>query len=302
MRKLLTVLALVVSGTACQHSTPASQITAVAPATSAALPKPSLIVQAPALPDSLTSATKELLQRVDLTQLLTATAFEKEANYQPVLDGFFDTNPQRLSLTILQATRDSLRPGRFWVMGKTRFKRQISRFEGVMQLVSLSDYYEQGLLLSQGNDKLTYVADSTLEAGGYIANARAYSATASFRFNSPAPAAYVLTGQALLDFWVTDKGVVGFMNAPAQGEILEKAPTKGSGLVLRGSWQDIPSKLVKPFLVSQNIFLLSPGLISDFGVGERSAGVNPKYAKLGWASYWQNDEWWADSPKPSLSL
>ena len=54
--------------------------------------------------------------------------------------------------------------------------------------------------------------------------------------------------------------------------------------------------------MSSDIFLLSPSLIKDFGIGDRGAQVNPKYAKLGWNELWENDEWWADSPKPKLSL
>lgn len=243
-----------------------------------------------------------MLQRLKVADLFITPQVAQATASPTMLDGFFGTNPQRLSLAILTATPDSLRPGLVHVSGKTRYQQQVSRFEGVIQLTRLADYYDQVLLLSQGDEALRYVPDSTTEAGGYIANARAYSASAAFRFHGTAPATTVLTGRALVDFWVSDTGEIGFMRAPAQGAILAKAPTKGSGLVLKGNWQNAPGQPAKPFLVSSDIFLLSPGIVADFGVGDRSASVNPKYTKLGWANYWQNDEWWADSPQPRLSL
>ena len=183
--------------------------------------------------------------------------------------------------------------------GRARRQKQVTSFTGEICLTRLADYFDQGFLLSQGEE--SFIQDTT-NGGGHITNARAYSALATFRFVSNAPAAYSLTGQALLDFWLMDNGAVGIMSAPGQGEILEKAPTKGSGLVLSGNWQEAVGKGPLPFIVSKNIFLLSPGLIKDFGIGERNSQVNPKYAKLGWSTFWENDEWWADSAKPKLSL
>lgn len=199
----------------------------------------------------------------------------------------------------MHAVRDSLRPELVHLKGKARWQKQVTSFTGDVSFARLVDYYDQGLLLSQGEE--SFIQDTTGEAGN-ITNARAYSASATFHLLSEAPDSYVLTGEILLDFWLTDKGVAGLVHSPAQGAVLEKAPTKGSGLVLSGHWQEANDKAGRPFLVSSDVFLLSTGLIDDFGIGDRGAQVNPKYAKLGWSTYWENDEWWADSPKPKLSL
>jgi hypothetical protein len=236
-----------------------------------------------------------MLRQVDLSPLLLAPL----PGFTAALDGFFGTNPQRLSLAILQASRDSLHPEIIHVIGKVRNQKQVTDFAGEIRWNSLADYYDQSLLLSQGEDG--FIQDTTSEAGN-ITNARAYAAAATFRFVGRAPAAYTLTGQIALDFWLMDNGKIGAMHTPGEGIVLEKATTKGSGFVLSGNWNEAKASTNRPFVVSRDVFLLSPGLIKDFGIGDRGAQVNPKYAKMGWSTYWENDEWWASSPKPKLSL
>lgn len=307
MKNILTLLTLAIIGTACQHQAPPTRAVVTKPATVVAT-APARIESSPAptpvaAADSLTPEMRATLRQVDLSSLLLAPQPGKAGDYQSVLDGFFGKNPQRLSLAILTATRDSLQPSLYHITGKTHYKKQIACFEGIIQLTKLTDYYDQDLLLSQGGDDLTYVQDTVKQSGGSITNARAYSATASFSFsNSALPASYSLIGRVQLDFWVNEQGKLGNMYAPAAGQILEKALTKGSGLLLKGTWRDVATNLQKPFLVSRDIFLLSPDIIQDFGMGDRGSQVNPKYAKLGWNTYWENDEWWADSPKVALSL
>jgi hypothetical protein len=47
----------------------------------------------------------------------------------------------------------------------------------------------------------------------------------------------------------------------------------------------------------QNIFYFQQDIFRDFIIGERDMDFNPKYAKLGWNSYWENEEWWAEPGK-----
>jgi hypothetical protein len=42
--------------------------------------------------------------------------------------------------------------------------------------------------------------------------------------------------------------------------------------------------------------------MQDLYIGERGETINPKYAGLDWSEAWENDEWWAKSPKPQLTL
>ncbi|MDO7851521.1 hypothetical protein [Hymenobacter convexus] len=305
MRKRFCLFLLLIA-TACQQQKPAAHTVNAATlrAASQAAAKPALdsssATIAPVVADeaSLTPEMGAAFRQVDVSKLFLAPESQSEG-FKMALDGFFGADPQRLSLAILQATRDSLRPELIHVTGKARNRKQISSFSGEIHFTQLADYFDQGFLLSQGGDEFS---QDTTKEGGPVINANAYSASATFRFVGNAPATYVLTGQALLDFWVRSDGKVGMMYTPGEGMVLEKAPTKGSGLVFTGNWQEPAGKSARPFLVSLNIFLQSPDLIKDFGIGDRNSQVNSKYAKLGWSTYWENDEWWADSPKPKLSL
>ena len=148
------------------------------------------------------------LRQVNLSKLLLAP----QPGFSMALDGFFGTNPQRLSLAILRASRDSLRPELVHIRGKVRWQKQVTNFTGDICFTRLVDYFDQGLLLSQGEE--SFIQDTVGEASN-ITNARAYSAAATFRLLNEAPASYVLTGEALLDFWLTDKGVTGLVHSTA---------------------------------------------------------------------------------------
>jgi hypothetical protein len=306
MKQLYGVFALIILGTSCQHQVPSRQAVITKPVLLGATNKASshkklLSPVQTTIPDSLTPAMLAMLHQVDLSELYLSPEPRPAGGYQSALDGFFGTNPQRLSLALIKITRDSMRPGLFHVIGKSRFKKQISNFDGVLQITSLADYYDQGSLLTQGED--TFIQDTTERGQGDIINAKAYSAAATFRFQSTSlPATYALTGRALLDFWVTDKGKIGRLYSPCEGCVDNKSPSKGSSLLLQGNWLDSSANKPKAFSVSRDVFFISGSLIEDFGIGDRGAQVNPKYAKLGWNTYWENDEWWADTPKPSLNM
>ena len=295
MRKYLALLALALASVACQPQAAQTTAATVTPKPAASITQPASPAAARPTPvvlaDSLTPEMQATLRRVKLGSLWTGAG---------VLDGFFGRDPQRLSLVMLQATRDSLRPGLFHVVGKTRYQKQIANFSGDLQITRLADYYDQGRLLTQDDD--SFIQDTTAGGNGDILNARAYSASAAFAFSGKAPASYRLTGRATLDFWLTDQGKAGILFAPCEGCTDDKVASKGSALLLRGKWLDANIKRPRDFVVCRDVFFIANDLIANFGIGDRGAQVNPKYAKLGWRDYWENDEWWADSPRPSLSL
>ncbi|MBF9221417.1 hypothetical protein [Hymenobacter ruricola] len=296
----MVAVGLAATATACQHTAPpVAKAVTQAPAATVASPEiPATQPEMSLAADSLTPEMRATLQQVNLSKLFLAPE-SQSAGFKMALDGFFGTNPQRLSLAILQASRDSLQPEVIHVTGKARNQKQVTNFTGEIRLTGLVDYYDQSLLLSQGG--AGFIQDTTSEAGN-ITNARAYAASATFHFVGQAPATYALNGHAFLDFWLMDNGTVGQVTTPGEGIVLEKAATKGSGLLFKGNWQDAKTSTSPSFVVCRDVFLLSPGFIKDFGIGDRGAQVNPKYAKLGWSSYWETDEWWAESPKPKLSL
>lgn len=300
MRKVIALALLALASSACQPQ--AAKTTAATAVPGAVKPRQVAVTKAVppvplALADSLTPEMRATLQKVNLASLFLAP---EPGRGSSVLDGFFGRDPQRLSLAILQATCDSLTPGLFHVVGKARYKKQVSSFTGNLQLTRIEDYYDQSRLLTQ--DEKSFIQDTTKAGNGDILNARAYSAAASFQFTGHLPAVYLLNGRAMLDFWVTDQGKAGGLYPPCEGCVDNKVPSKGSELLLQGKWLDNSVERGRDFLVCRDVFFISNALIKDFGIGDRGAQANPKYAKLGWSDYWENDEWWADSPKPSLNL
>jgi hypothetical protein len=304
MKKSLALLALAGTVAACHPQ--AAQTTAaatVAPAAAETTQAGTAVkaVRPPSVEaDSLTPEIRARLRQVDLSDLFRAPEPSQRGAARAVLDGFFGNNPQRLSLAILKVARDSLKPNLFHVVGKSRFKKQITDFTGTIHITSIADYYDQGRLLTQGEE--SFIQDTTTNGNGDILNAKAYSAAASFDFAGVLPATYTLNGRALLDFWMTDKGKIGGLYSPCEGCIDTKAPSKGSVLLMRGQRLDNSAKAGRSFLVCRDVFFIANSLIDNFGIGDRGAQVNPKYNKFGWNTYWENEEWWADSPQPSLNL
>jgi hypothetical protein len=287
----LLALALGLFTTACQHQAPPAQAVArVAPAPAKAIGQKSASEPGAAAPaDTLTPEMVTMLREYDLSELFRDLKLGSSS--LTTIDGFAGKSPERVSLAILKMSRDSLRPNTFHVAGKTRYRKSVTNFEGSMQVRHLSDFYDQGILMT--------VMDSLSDT----LTSHAYTAYAQFNFKSKnSPAAYKLSGRALLDFWVSSTGKLEFLHSPCAGCIDKLAPARGSGLLLQGSWLDVASGSSKALLISTDVFLISPDLISDFGIGDRGSQVNPKYAKSGWTEYWENEEWWADSPKPSLNL
>jgi len=35
-------------------------------------------------------------------------------------------------------------------------------------------------------------------------------------------------------------------------------------------------------------------VLTRFGLGDRSGNINRKYARVGWDTYWKNEEWWVE--------
>jgi hypothetical protein len=302
MKKLFLLLALF--SAACQPQAAQTTATAAVPPAATATTQPGAATKAVRPPvveaDSLTPEMRARLRQVDLSNLFRAPEPSQRGAAQTVLDGFFGSNPQRLSLAFLKVVRDSLQPNLFHVVGKSRYKEQTTAFTGTIRITNIADYYDQGQLLTQGEE--SFIQDTTANGNGDILNAKAYSAAASFNFAGALPAAYALSGRALLDFWMTDEGKIGGLYSPCEGCVDTKAPSKGSVLLLRGQWLDDSTKPERSFLVCRDVFFIANSLMDNFGIGDRGAQVNPKYNKFGWGTYWENDEWWADSPQPRLNL
>jgi hypothetical protein len=271
MKKRYLLASLGLAAAACQPQSSATQAAASQPAP-AATP-----LATPNTPADTTAAVLDLLRQVDLT-----AAWRGSPN--GAMDGFYGPDNYRISFRIDTVRRDEHRPNVFYFEGRDRYKRTIAPFTGTITVTRLAPLPDTVAMVHSFGD-------------------RAYSAFASFvlREDSTAKGAGHCTGRAVLDFQVNAKNQA----AQASFDGIDSGwdnPTKGCGQVCRGVWQDNRTGQRKPVAWATYYGAIVPEVLSKMGLGERSEGVNPELARYGWNTIMENDEWWAKSPRPSLSL
>jgi len=233
--------------------------------------------------DTLTVPMRSLLKEYDLARLWSSEDSTNEVSPIQQLDGFFGPDRYRIAFVIASARRDGLDPSLFHVTGKNRYKKRVSSFIGIIRVRVVQDLKVEYLDLAP-EDSL----------------AQAYTAKAQFRFqeDSTQSGAGTFEGTGVLDFYITPRGEIGqvmFVDGLHY-------PARGQGILFKGHWTNRQIGPKKELLLARDIFRIAPDVLEKFGIGERAAEINPKYAKLGWNELWENDEWWAETPKPSLNL
>lgn len=285
-RNALGFLALAAAAAACQHNTaPVAKAAVETPAKARVSARELASARPPIAPaDTLTPEMLTLLRNFDLAPLWAAdTAY---SDGYPTMTGFLGRDHYSISLVFDEVERDVNQPQLFHVRGRDRFHKAITPFEGTIQIQRIADF------------------DSCFVQAPAEDSARVYTASAVFSFRQAKQRkdAGVFSGQAFLDFYVTNEGYYRTPEVIMEGNIDKRTPTRGSGRLFRGEWTRYGAGEIKPFLAANDLFVIAPEIYSDFGVGDRGTQVNPKYAKLGWSEYWENTEWWAKSPKPTLNL
>lgn len=276
MKALTWIPLLALAITACQPQTDATAAKAASAAPTATVAKPSVPGQPAA------SAVSPLLQQVDLSYAWSnATA---EANGNPTMEGFYGPDHYRISFYFSKVRRDSLHPEQYHIWGINRYKKVITPFEGtctITRVAALPDTAEM-----ENSSKL-----------------RAYTAFAEYtlREDPKTKGAGVYSGKAMLDFCVNARNQA--RQATFNGiDLGLDNPTKGSGLLFQGVWRNNRTGQQKPASWSSNFLVIVPEALEKIGLGSRGDTVYPELAKYGWNEWYENDEWWAASPKPSLSL
>jgi hypothetical protein len=118
-----------------------------------------------------------------------------------------------------------------------------------------------------------------------------YTAVGRFvlREDSTRKNAGVFQGSAALDVYLHPKR--GLQLISRSGRTL----TRNGEAKFEGTWTPYGAASPKPVVWVENIFGYGPQVFNNFTIGERDPDFNPKYAKLGWNTYWTNDEWWTES-------
>ncbi|MDQ2769805.1 MAG: hypothetical protein M3Y54_04820 [Bacteroidota bacterium] len=277
----LYLLVLLVATAACQHQAPQNATAATAEPTAAPDPNDSDAAKAAqvAADTTLTAPMRALLQQHDLAPLWASRSEGQPA--KSALEGFYGTSPYRISFYFSQVVRDVQEPTLFHVTGLNRYHRVITPFTGTIRVQAVQPFA----------DSMHADVDST---------ARCFTATARFvlREDPRTKGAGNYAGTALLDFYVDAQGRID------QAMMLDgtQNPTQGCGLLFRGTQTSNQTGRRQPVAFAGFYGAVVPDALLHLGLGDRSDEVNPNLARLGWNEAWENDEWWAASPKPKLSL
>ncbi|MBF9221419.1 hypothetical protein [Hymenobacter ruricola] len=221
----------------------------------------------------------------NLAPLWQADFDQKEnGNTRPtILDGFYGPEHRHISVILERVVQDAARPGVFRVQGRTRYRKNITPFSGTITVEGLKP-------LNAFPD-----LDSAERA-----QARVYTASARFvlREDSTAAGAGTYRGTALLDFYQLPAGTLGLVQEMPGSDL----PAGGGGLLFRGQWQSFRTGKRQEVAFATYAEAVLPDAMADLYLGDRGETLNPKYARLDWSEAWENNEWWAKSPKPGLSL
>ncbi|RZK35650.1 MAG: hypothetical protein EOO57_08715 [Hymenobacter sp.] len=199
-------------------------------------------------------------------------------------------------MVFTQVRRDPADPARYLVQGKCNYhkSKNIRSFSGTLTVRQVADLSYPGFLRAR-SIQFSEGIDSV--AG------RTYTARAQLQLHeAPQANSGIFEGEIVLDFYVVPGQPVYYVYVFDREGYVDELPTRGGRLLLRGNRRNVTTGQIKAFLVAPEAAAVAPTIFKDFMLDERMGQVNPKYAKLGWGDYWQNDEWWADSPKPHLSL
>ncbi|KUG08729.1 hypothetical protein [Solirubrum puertoriconensis] len=274
---LLAVAALCLG--ACQRQPEASRPVAAAkrtqpaqaPVAVATSNKKAAPAKAAELPASqLTPEMKDFLREHDLTKVWCVATAEGPVAYPN--NGFFGAERYRIEMVFLEMHRDEQRPEVMYVRGKSRYKKIITPFEGTLTVSEIHNLKaDPEILIREGNP--------------------AYSVVGRFelREDPTTKGAGVYRGHFGLDFQLdTDESLLLVDSG-------EQLAARAAGTLFEGEWISNKTGSRKPILWGQDFTAIGNEILEEFSVGMREVQINPRYAKLGWDSYWENDEWWVDA-------
>jgi hypothetical protein len=296
IKNQLALLALACASAACQPqahpaTAPVMPPPTAQPATATKPTQPLPVLFGAA--DTLTQPMRRLLRPYDLS-LLWQNFGHYHDGAQQCFEGFFGPDHYHFAMVFTRVARDPTDPAVYRVTGKSRYRKNIRPFTGTLTVRQVADLPYPGFLQALASQDEN-AADSL--------SGRTYTARARLQLQEePQANSGIFEGEVLLDFYVVPRQKPGFVYVFAFEGTDEALPTRGAGLLLRGNRRNVTTGQVKSFIVSPDVAAVSPYVFKDFMLDERMGEINPKYAKLGWNEYWNNDEWWADSPKPSLNL
>ncbi|GAB2865176.1 hypothetical protein [Hymenobacter ruber] len=216
-------------------------------------------------------------------------------SYDYAMNGFRGADRYRTETAITAVRRNPRNPAAYLLRGLTRTRRRIQRFQGEVVFDSLS---AEPMLTAQDKkdiDEWTMLQTVRLD-NDFTVKRYAVAGHVRLAEDKNAPQGAAFEGRCVMELDLSNKGRLD-SSAP-----FLHGPSQGGAQKYTGAWTTYQTRQVTPTVWVKDITGYSPFIYSDLMIGERDVDINPKYARQGWNTIWQNDEWWAKSPKPKLNL
>ncbi|MDO7876745.1 hypothetical protein Q5H93_18515 [Hymenobacter sp. ASUV-10] len=288
MKTLLGILILAGLAASCQHHSPPTKTVADAPLVKTARPEAARQTADRPEPSGQAEEVKSL-QNPDFSSLLQ-TVHSDEADYDNhAQNGFFGPTHYRIEMAMTRVWRDTANPALYHLQGLSRYKKIITPFVGEF---TVGQTVEQPLYTAKE-------IAAQREQGIELRNESAlYTTIGSFelREDSTHRGAGVFRGKLAIDW---KRGDYGRLETDWRKV---NSGSHGGGVWYDGTWTNNKTQQTYPVQWVENFSYVAEQVLPEFNIGEREMVINPKYVKLGWPEFWENEEWWADSPKASLNL
>lgn len=192
---------------------------------------------------------------------------------EDVLNGYYGSDFQRLEFVFTSVQADAKTPGRYLVAGKFRCYGEVTPFRGSVALQQVQRLANDAKVYRNGRE----AAEPT------------YCATGRFALQSTTRRGLggQFSGRVALDFQLTPE------QRPELASNTDNLGTRWGGLLFDGNWRETAGAEPVPVLWKQGM-AVTRQVLSRFEIGNRDIEINPRYARVGWDSYWKNDEWWAE--------
>ena len=223
---------------------------------------------------------KQTLAAADVQQLLTKHdlaglwAMQKRES-AAVYNGFYGPDHYRIEMYFASVTRDSLRPDQLHITGKSRYKKNITPFNGTVTIDSLAALQ---VIKKPGDPEVQPGTERRYLAVGHF----------TLREDSLAAGAGQFAGKLMMDFNVDQEGDLSL-------DYFLNTPTHHGGFLFEGEWRSYQTGKTKPVLWADAFFAVADNVLKDFDLGEREVDINPKYRHLGWDAFWTDEEWWNEA-------
>lgn len=235
------------------------------------------IVEKPLKWTALTNKqVSDSLSALDLASLFATK--NPEDGYNNRFDGLYGKDNYRIEMFFSEVSKDLKNQNTYHIKGKSRFKKNIIPFDGIIIIDSLTAFEDPNI-------------DTAYFGQEAIKHKVVYSTVGKFilKEDSTAKGSGIFSGKISMDFLVRNDNTTELWFFSPQTK------SKASGFRFIGEWQSYSTKAIKSVIWAKDLFSFVNEIIKDFSIGERDVEINPKYRHLGWDNYWEMDEWWHET-------